>query len=96
VVAQWSKVEAEFAKEYGLSLEELFSMTWRRFKVLFNGVFTWPEASDAESDPDGPEPLASNEIYKTVDWSKSEQIGPNLLEQFRGTHLPVGKEPTDG
>ncbi len=96
MLLQWAKVESEFAKEYGLTLDEVFALSWRRFRVLFNGVFTRSEDPDAP-DPDAPEPLAPNTLYDTVDWdSPKEIVGPNIMEQFKGSQIHVGKETLDG
>ncbi len=92
MLVQWPKVEAEFAKEYGLTLEELFALSWRRFRVLFDGVFTWPEEDEEDPESLGP---ATGAIAKTVDWSKAKDA-PDLLGQFRGTQIEVGKGTIDG
>jgi hypothetical protein len=87
VVAEWSDVEANFAQHYHLSLTEMFSMSWRRFKVLFKGVFNWKEDEEL--------PSGQGVIASTVDWESARENRPpvpGLLEGFQGTQLRVGKE----
>lgn len=87
VVRQWGEVEAKFASEYGLSLRDMFDLSWRRFCVLFGGVFSWKE--DA---PDEPQRLAD-----LVDWdslrgqhkSVSQLTSGSLLQQGSYNRLGV-------
>jgi hypothetical protein len=39
ILEQWSLIEADFQREYGINLaEEIGSMSWRRFSVLLRGL----------------------------------------------------------
>ncbi len=92
MIFQWRKVESEFAKEYGLTLEEVFTLSWRRFRVLFISAFTWPEPDEEDPESLGP---ATGAISKTVDWSKAKDA-PDMLAPFRGAQIEVGKGTIDG
>ncbi len=76
-------------KSYGVSLKDLLTMSWRRFRVLFEGAFNW---SDAE------EKVGS--IASTVDWDSGVQKPvKDLFSQFTTEVLPTNKpgtkEPVD-
>jgi len=80
-------VEAGFAQHYHLSLDDMLSMSWRRFRVLFNGIFNWNEDSDVET-------IGQGKIANTVDWKgaqKARESDSSLITQFRGTPLDVGQ-----
>jgi len=36
-------------QHYGLTVDDIFSMSWRRFAVLFRGIFSWNEGDDASA-----------------------------------------------
>ena len=61
-------------------------MSWRRFRVLFNGIFHW---NDPEEETTG-----QGKIANTVDWKgaqKARESESSLITQFRGTQLDVGQ-----
>ena len=39
VVAHWALVEASMSEHYGLDLHGILTMSWRRFRVLYNHLF---------------------------------------------------------
>ncbi len=89
VIAQWNETEASFAQNYGLSLEDLFIMPWRRFRVLFGGIFSWKDDDEELGDDRG-----LGKISSTMDWGakKDEASAPDLLSTFTGKQLHVGKD----
>lgn len=87
VIAQWNEVEIGFAQTYGLSLEDLFTMSWRRLRVLFGGIFSWKEDDEESGDDRG-----LGKISSTVDWGSNEAPSPDLLSTFTGKQLHVGKD----
>jgi hypothetical protein len=45
----WKHVEAGFAQYYGLSLHDIWTMSWRRFVVLFDGLYPRPEKDETSN-----------------------------------------------
>lgn len=87
VIRQWSQVESEMAKSYGVSLKDLFTMSWRRFTVLFEGAFNWTEVEE--------EKTGVGSIASTVDWDSAEQKPvKDLFSQFTTDVLPTNKPGT--
>lgn len=56
IIEGWALIEADFQREYGINLqEELGKMSWRRFRVLLNGlsgdsVFVFANSDRREGD----------------------------------------------
>lgn len=93
MIAQWNEVEALFASTYQISSAgEIFDMPWRRFRVLFKGVFSWAGDGDDDGD-DGP---GQGKLSASVDWSSAKEITadsvPSLIEQFQGKRVYTGKD----
>lgn len=83
-------MEAGFAQHYHLSLDDMLSMSWRRFRVLFNGIFNWNDPEEEEA--------GQGQIASTVDWKGAQRDRESespLITEFRGTQLDVG-QGTDG
>ena len=88
LLRQWSLVESEMAKTYGVTLNDLFRMSWRRFLILFDSVVEW-------GDQDGGRELpttgrGSGEIARTVDWS-SASPKDSILDSIKTVSLPVSR-----
>ena len=45
-IVSWKNVEAGFAYNYGLTLHDMWTMSWRRFVVLFDGLYPRPEKDE--------------------------------------------------
>lgn len=52
-VRQWALVEATFRSEYGLTAKDIFKMSWREFRILFQNVLK-PEDEDDASESEKP------------------------------------------
>lgn len=70
-----------FRAEYGLSAREIFRLTWREFRVMFNHAFTRDTKADEKFDWNaaldrsvGREP-ASNRITMSIDEFMKGQSG---------------------
>ena len=51
VIASWKNVESSFAYHYGLTLHDIWTMSWRRFVVLFDALYPRKAVDDvADSD----------------------------------------------
>lgn len=40
IVAHWALVEGSMAEHYGVSLHDIWRMSWRRFRTLYDHLFT--------------------------------------------------------
>lgn len=80
MLLQWNQVEAEFAKEYGMDVWDIRTSSWRRFRVLFEGVFHWTEKEDAPR------------VADSVDWGAVEhKTVSDLMQGIPVMRHPVGK-----
>lgn len=53
IVAQWSLVEGAMAEHYGLGLRDMWDMSWRRFRTLYEHLFVAGHLTRrAPDDPD--------------------------------------------
>jgi len=63
-------------------------MSWRRFRILFEGIFTWNDEPISETYEPGAGSLA-----KTVDWGGAEHKRvPDILGGIQTTQLFVGRD----
>lgn len=88
VINQWNDIEAKFAAEYGLSMSDMFAMSWRRFQVLFRGVFQWNDQIDDQL-------AAPSRIGDFVDWDTARhtpvsQLAKSPLDLPGGTVNRLG------
>ncbi len=76
VLKGWALVEGTMADKYGLSLRDIFEMSWRRFVVLYqylftSGALTRVSDNDAASTPTPQQPqLSSGQAYDDINWDQ--------------------------
>lgn len=81
-LSQWSEIEAGMQTHYGLSIEDIWSMSWRRFCVLFAAIFNWTdEDNDNEELPTGKTGFQQDGTYR----SKHQQA----VHEARGAGAPI-------
>lgn len=81
MLKSWALVEGTLADKYGLSLQDIMNMSWRRFVVLYKYLFTSGALTRVESDDTAPTPttlpaLKGGMSYDKVDWNKLTNTAP--------------------
>lgn len=79
IVAQWALVEGSMAEHYGLSLRDIWTMSWRRFRVLYEHLFVAghltrvdPSTGQTYTGPQGdPRPVNFQTFDPIDDWNRS-------------------------
>ncbi len=62
-IPQWSNVESSMAFHYSLTLDEIWTMSWRRFVILFDAL--WPRKDEED------EETSSSKFNVIDDWNKA-------------------------
>jgi hypothetical protein len=72
VVAQWALIEGSMAEHYGLTAHDIFTMSWRRFRILYRHLFTIGllVENPAVSDGQFPNPEEKVRFHPINDWNK--------------------------
>ena len=71
----WALVEGTLADKYGLSLRDIVEMSWRRFVVLYQYLFTTGALTRVSADegdsqtPATPPTVKGGRAYDDVDWN---------------------------
>lgn len=47
-LSQWAEIEAGMQTHYGLSATDIWTMSWRRFVVLFSAIFSWNDPDEGD------------------------------------------------
>lgn len=89
IVAQWPLVEGAMAEHYGLSLRDMWDMSWRRFRTLYEHLFVAGHLTRNVPKPDtytGPQgdPKPTNfqpEFDPIDDWNRL--VGKSAPDQKR-------------
>ena len=85
-------------QHYGLDAEDIFAMSWRRFTVLFKGIFSWGDEDDVSSALEGSVPTRSG---RTTDMSKYKQAvheargADSSISRSLDWDAALGKTPAD-
>lgn len=85
-------------QHYGLDAEDIFSMSWRRFAVLFNGIFSWSGEDEVASALAGSVPTRSG---VPTDMSKYKQAvheargADSSISRSLDWDAALGKTPAD-
>ena len=75
VTAQWALIEGSMSEHYGLSLRDILTMSWRRFRILYGHLFTAGHLTKIDSDTNtGPvnqrDPKRKVQFDPIDDWNK--------------------------
>lgn len=74
VVAHWALVEGSMSEHYGLSLHDILTMSWRRFRILYQHLFTAGHLTMSSPNTDGftqqSDPIRASKFDPIDDWNK--------------------------
>ncbi len=83
VLKGWALVEGTLADKYGFSLRDIVEMSWRRFVILYQYLFTSGALTRVSSDdaaastPTTAQPqLTSGQAYDDINWDKLTGADP--------------------
>lgn len=88
-------------QHYGLSAADILAMSWRRFVVLFLGIFSWNEDAPPDSGvqqshwdkvKSGVKEGGTGSISRSLDWDKALGQTPAASREFLTTDEFLGRE----
>ena len=79
-IPRWSNVEAKMAFYYNLTLDDIWTMSWRRFVILFDSL--WPRKDPDEQEDDSVQKFDVIKDWNALVGSQAEAGKPRELHEW--------------
>lgn len=79
-IPQWSNVESSMTFHYNLTTQDIWTMSWRRFVVLFDAI--WPRKDDGETEDESVQKFDVIKDWNDLVGSQAQSGKPRELHDY--------------